>query len=204
MNKVLPRARNQNIVIQELDAEVLIYDLESNTAFCLNPTAAMVWKHCNGNSTFAEVIDDFDKNLKQKITEDFVWLTLDHIKQNNLLERAEEFEIPFGGLTRRQLVRKVGLASMVALPLISSIIVPSAVQAQSNCQDLGGLCNPETRPCCPDLACLYVGDGFGCGPCVNSCQPCGGEFSVEDECCPGLSCNFETRLCCPSAGGCQC
>jgi hypothetical protein len=131
MNELLPRARNQNIVIQELEAEILIYDLEINRAFCLNPTAAIVWKHCLGKSTFAGVIDDFNENFNQKITEDFVWLTLDHLKQNNLLERAEEFEINFGGLSRREVIRKVGLGSMVALPLISSIIAPQSINAQS-------------------------------------------------------------------------
>lgn len=173
MNKLLPKARTQNIVTQELEAEILIYDLEINKAFCLNSTAAMVWKHCHGKSTFAEVIDDFNENFKQRITEDFVWLTLESLKKENLLMNGDEVKPRFNGMSRREVVRKVGLASMVALPLISSIVAPSAVQAQSG--------NPPSPPplvCTPGL-CMNLADcqlqNFNCpaGPWDPACTATG-------------------------------
>jgi hypothetical protein len=36
-----PISRQQNIVVQDLGSEVLIYDLTINKAFCLNETSAL-------------------------------------------------------------------------------------------------------------------------------------------------------------------
>jgi hypothetical protein len=138
-----------------LEAEILIYDLEINKAFCLNPSAAIVWKHCNGKSTFAEVINDFNETFSQKITESFVWLTLESLKKENLLMNRDEVEPRFNGMSRREVIRKVGLASMVALPLISSIIAPKALMAQST-----GLL-PLLSPCSAPSQCAS-------GSCINT------------------------------------
>jgi hypothetical protein len=34
--KVVPQSRKNDIVVQDLNGEVLIYDLKANKAFCLN------------------------------------------------------------------------------------------------------------------------------------------------------------------------
>ena len=47
----LPLARRQGIVIKEVDNEVLIYDLERDKAHCLNPSAAAIWRRCDGKTT---------------------------------------------------------------------------------------------------------------------------------------------------------
>ena len=48
---VKPLARKEGLVIQELPVEVLVYDLDRDKAHCLNETAAMVWRKCNGCSS---------------------------------------------------------------------------------------------------------------------------------------------------------
>ena len=40
-----PRARTEGLVVTELPDELLVYDLERHRAHCLNPTAALVFKH---------------------------------------------------------------------------------------------------------------------------------------------------------------
>ena len=40
-----PRARTEGLVVTELPDELLVYDLERHRAYCLNPTAALVFKH---------------------------------------------------------------------------------------------------------------------------------------------------------------
>jgi hypothetical protein len=50
-----PLARTDNLVINELTDEVLVYDLQRDKAHCLNHTAASVWKQCDGRSTAAEI-----------------------------------------------------------------------------------------------------------------------------------------------------
>jgi hypothetical protein len=48
-----PEARKDGLVIQDLPEEILVYDLNTNKAHCLNQTAAYVWQACDGlNITF--------------------------------------------------------------------------------------------------------------------------------------------------------
>ena len=58
-------------------------------------------------------------------------MALDQFKRDNLLENNEQFEINFNGLSRRQMIKKVGLASMIMLPVVSSLVAPTAAQSAS-------------------------------------------------------------------------
>lgn len=122
MNK-LPKTRNNDFVVQETANELLLYDLISNRAFCLNETAAIIFNACNGETSFAEI------NQKHDFTDELILLTLDGLKKENLLD--EKFVSPFDRVKRREAIRKIGLATMITLPLISSVIAPTAVNAQS-------------------------------------------------------------------------
>ena len=129
--KSKPNSRKENLVIQEFENEVLIYDVKINKAFCLNETSALVWQLCDGNHSVAEISRKLSEKLKSDIPEDLVRLALDQFKRDALLDRADEVEIDFGGLSRRQIIRKVGFASLAALPVVASVVAPSAVSAQS-------------------------------------------------------------------------
>ena len=50
-----PRARRDGLVIRELNGELLVYDLERHRAHCLNPTAALVFKQCDGRTSPARM-----------------------------------------------------------------------------------------------------------------------------------------------------
>jgi hypothetical protein len=111
-----PQAQSHNLVIQELNGELLIYNLETHKALCLNETSALVWQACDGTKSVAELSQEVGKKLKAKIDEDFIWLALDTLKKDNLLVESQDLEINFGGLSRREMIKKVGLATMTALP----------------------------------------------------------------------------------------
>ncbi len=49
----LPLARKNELIIQELPEELLVYDLARHKAHCLNKTSAFIWKHCDGETTVA-------------------------------------------------------------------------------------------------------------------------------------------------------
>ena len=51
----LPRARKDGLVIKELSNETLVYDLERDEAHCLNQTAGLVWKQCDGRTTVTKI-----------------------------------------------------------------------------------------------------------------------------------------------------
>ena len=154
-----PKSRKENLVIQELEGEVLIYDLEKNKAFCLNETSALVWQCCDGSRTIASITDTVGKQLNSQVNEDLVWLALDQLSKENLLENKNEVKNKFAGLSRREAVKKVGLASLVALPMIASLTAPVAAQGTS-------ACNTGTTCTCT-VSGMTVGQGNACAP-VNT------------------------------------
>ena len=126
-----PKSRETELVIQQLEDEVLIYDLKVNKAYCLNSTSALVWNLCDGNSSVSEISKKLSKQLKQPVPEDLVWLAVDGLKKDSLLSESEERTIKFDGLSRREAIKRVGLATMIALPVTASLVAPTAAAAQS-------------------------------------------------------------------------
>jgi len=141
-----PLSRRENIVVQEYGNEILIYDLNINKAFNLNETSALVWQACDGNKTVNEISAQISSQLKSSVSEDFVWLALEQLKKENLIENKVDIEAPFEGLSRREIIRKVGFATLVALPIVSSLIAPTAVHAQSGICASGNCRCPNATP----------------------------------------------------------
>ncbi len=106
-----PRARKENIVVQELRNEILIYDLLKNKALCLNQTSTLIWHECDGTKSVAEIKSILSKKLKTTINEDIVWLALSQFKTDNLLQKSEGFRTPIDGSIRREVIRKLGFTS---------------------------------------------------------------------------------------------
>ena len=155
----MPQARRSGLIIQEVDGEVLIYDQVSNKAHCLNPTAAKVWKYCDGETTLTDACSALSRDLETPINEKLIWYAVDQFAKDQLLEKET---IPpafvIAGMNRRQMVRTLGLAAVVAVPLVTSIIAPTPAQAASclasgaPCQGGGqccsGTCNPPGGGTC--------------------------------------------------------
>ena len=129
MQQLLPVARTQNLIIKELPDETLIYDLESDQAHCLNLTAALAWKNCDGSHSIADLTQLLIVRLGVDVAEDVVWLALGQLGKFDLLLQSPA--APHAAdLTRRQLARHLGLAAL-SLPLIASICSPTAAQSAS-------------------------------------------------------------------------
>ena len=133
----LPGARTSDLVVQNLNGETLVYDLLTNQALCLNETSAAVFNACGSQSSFSDLKRAF------KFTDEIIFLALDELKKQNLLAEDTEFVSPFAGMTRRDALRQVGLATMIALPLITAMIAPKAANAASGavaCSAPGAQC----------------------------------------------------------------
>lgn len=163
----LPLVRSENLVVQNLDNEILVYDLAINKAFCLNETSVIVYQACNGKTTFEEL------KAEHSLDDEIIFLALDELKRHNLLAIETDYQSPFAGMTRREVIRKVGLASMIALPLISSIVAPSAIQAQSGCAAPGTISQIFCTASAPD--CNVNDLGFTC---------CSGMTALAPNACP--------------------
>jgi hypothetical protein len=168
-----PLARKEGLVIQEMPDEVLVYDLETNKAHCLNETAAFVWNSCDGKKSVADITKLFGNQSGKPVEENLVWLAIDQLNENNLL--AQELKADFQGQTRREVIKKVGLAAVIALPIVSSLVAPTAAHAVActgtvaSCSSAAGTCNDRT-PC-----------GSGCAAGAN-CICCSGVCSNSGTC----------------------
>lgn len=185
---IIPVARKANIVIRELEAEVLLYDLSVHKALCLNQTSALVYQFCDGTNSVAEISALMSKDLKTLISEDVVWLSLKELRKHNLLENGEAFSAHAAGLSRRELLKRVRVASMVALPLIVTVVAPSAAMA-ATCIPFFEKCNPQENACCPGSICVTPGI-CGCR-CVNP-----GQCLTQTACPSTVNCNA-SGMCAP-------
>jgi hypothetical protein len=146
-----PRMRKRGLVIDDVPDEVLVYDLDRQTAHCLNRTAALVWRSCDGKTSAPEIARRLKGALDAPCNEELVWMALDQLDRLHLLEQSGSVPAQFSRLSRRQLIRNFGLAAAVALPVVTSIVAPTAVQA-ATCQPSGNPCVPS-KLCCSPLGC---------------------------------------------------
>lgn len=131
--KLIPVSRKDNLIIQEFENETLVYDLNADRAICLNETLTLIWQMCDGERDVDAVKKSVSRRLNTAVSDDLIWLALDQLKKENLIENSNELEIKFEGISRREVIRKIGLGSMIALPVISSLIAPQPAMAASVC-----------------------------------------------------------------------
>jgi len=132
---------------------------------------------------------------KHNFSEELIYLALEQFKKENLLEKDAEFLSPFNGLSRREVVKKVGLDSMIGLPIIASIVAPTAINAASGCTP--GLLapgQPTVFVCAGAVGDCSLNNALGCR------NPLGG-LGAPPECCSGAA---VTGTCTPVTGGESC
>ena len=139
-----PLARQKGLVVQELPGETLVYDMNSNRAHCLNRSAALVWRACDGETSVDEIV----RQLKTGgFTAHLVWLAIDQLNDSDLLENKPARH--FTDRSRREVIKKIGLATVMAAPVIASIVAPQhALAGLSACACINpGSCFTQTG--CP-------------------------------------------------------
>jgi hypothetical protein len=115
----------KDLLMRELKDEVILYDTTMKRAHCLNDTAAAVWRLCDGRRNVREIAHVLEKD------EELVWMALQDLEDSGVLNRDVPQTIRSYGLSRRELVMKIGVGAAVALPMVSSILVPTASAAPS-------------------------------------------------------------------------
>jgi hypothetical protein len=154
-----PRARASDLVVKDVGNEVLVYDLARHRAHRLNRAAAAVWRACDGTRTLPALAAVAAGESGQAMPVEAVRYALQELGRARLLENPVQPR----GLTRRQVIARVGGAAAVALPLVATVVPPTAAQAQSVvCVDLNESCTVDEDCCGP--TCL--GAPFGC-ECFN-------------------------------------
>ena len=147
MNHAMPRARQEELLVHELTDEVLVYDLKRHKAHSLNRTSVLVWKRCDGASSAAEIARLLEEELGASIDEDVVWLALKQLDEAHLLGEASP-RVENSGVSRREVMRRLGRSAAAALPMVTSILAPTKVQAGSCIAAGGGMPCTSTTNCC--------------------------------------------------------
>ena len=169
--QVVPRARKAGLVVRDLNDEVLVYDLERDKAHSLNASAAFVWKKCNGRRTISDVALQMSKEFKSPADDQAVWLALDQLSKFHLLDEKVTRPAGMPRISRRDMMR-VGAAAAFALPVVISIVAPTAANAQTSISP--SVCNARLQPNCGGTPCTGGSGGQTCQPfgAVGAGNPC--------------------------------
>lgn len=180
--KNIPKTRQENLVTQELENEILIYDVKSNKCFCLNVSLKLIWQFCDGKNSVDKISNLMSRKLKTIVNENLVLLGLRELYREDLLEKDSDLEPNFLKSSRRELIKNIGFASVTVLPVISSVIAPSALSAQSIAGlSLFTVCTPAGPVCRPGLSCRSS---------INPFAP----TVIDSRCCAGIGSNYTSGV----------
>ena len=152
-----PLARTDNLLTQELDDELLVYDRASHNAHSLDRRAATLWRACDGVNT----VGDLEKVVGA--SRDEVVEALAALSARGLLVTPFESS----GSSRRAMLRRglvAGGVMAIGAPVIRSVLVPEPAGAQSPgpCVQNGDPCTSSAQ-CCSGNCFEY---GGGSGACI--------------------------------------
>jgi hypothetical protein len=185
MEKPMPHPKkSETVYVEILGDELGIYDWQRKKVHALNPTAALVWQHCDGQTSPAELAVRLEAELNVSQAEALVWLTLDQLEKAHLLE--DKVARPSDILTRREILRRLGVTAAL-LPMVTSITAPYPIQAQSpvSCipPELMTLPTPPAAELSLVDACFSVslGGNLAFAIVAGSCEECLLFCSTEEE-----------------------
>ncbi len=124
MRGARPKARRRGLLVRDLGGEVVVYELESHRGHCLNRTAALVWRACDGRKSVAGIAAHVAREAGVPVDEDLVRYALRRLRDARLLDPATpEAATP----TRRELARHIG--QLALLPVVVSLVAPKPAEA---------------------------------------------------------------------------
>ena len=161
--------RSVNVYIETLDQELCLYDWKQQRLHTLNPTAALVWQQCDGQTSPAEMAARLERELSTPHADKLVWLTLERLAKAHLLETPAVLPAD-RRYTRREILKLAGI-SLTMLPVVTSLVLPDPAAAQSAscfddnnafgsaCQAAGGINSIPPR-----------GTSTNCASCITACE----------------------------------
>jgi Coenzyme PQQ synthesis protein D (PqqD) len=141
----LPAAREDGLIMQKVADEVLVYDQQRHKAHCLNQTAALVWRSLDGKSTASQIAARLSQQQGVAVSAAVVQLAVAELGRSGLL-RGPVVAEGRSGLSRRELMKRIGVGAAVALPVVVSVVAPRAAQA-ATCRTSGQPCSTGAQCC---------------------------------------------------------
>jgi hypothetical protein len=136
-------SRRDGLVVEELGAELLIYDRRTDVAHCLGDVAAVTWRAFEDGATVDHaagriLASGLASSLEEART--LAGTAVAELEERDLLERQETSGFISERVPRRQALRRMAGVGMAAAtgPLVLSVAVPSAWAGMS----AAGVCSP--------------------------------------------------------------
>jgi hypothetical protein len=124
-----PRARQDQLIVEDIDGELLVYDVARNRVHCLNRAAALIWRSCDGIATPEEIERRMLTMHGLRFANGEVVDALEQLSDKGLLASQFQRSAERTSTTRRQLLHAA--AGAILVPVIVSITAPNPAQAQS-------------------------------------------------------------------------
>jgi hypothetical protein len=140
--------------MEEVDSEKVIFDEETKQAHCLSSLPSVVFDHCDGESSPADLARVARDRLNDEVTEEQVQEALAQLEERGLLTSP-----PLITISRRAMVRKSAAAfgaAAAGATLILTVDPPMALAVACT-----------TTPCSRNTQCA---GGTGCG--TKTCTTC--------------------------------
>jgi len=98
--------------------------------------------------------------MNAPVADEVVWFALEQLRKSRLLQEPFVRPAKMERMSRRVLVKRLGIAAAVTMPLVSSIVAPTAAAA-ATCRANGTTCTANSQ-CCSN-SCVDNGRGvFQC------------------------------------------
>ena len=147
----LPRARRASeLVVEQLPDELIVYDTVNHRAHCLNRAAALVFRHCDGRTSVAEVAALLTAEGLPADRE-VVEVALGELSRAGLLDDAPRRSGAEAAAlrSRRRFLQRAALiaGASLAYPLVKSIVAPTVAHATSHCKPQSASCTTGGECC---------------------------------------------------------
>jgi coenzyme PQQ synthesis protein D (PqqD) len=114
--------------------ELHVFDHQQQQTYALNTTSALVWQHCDGQTTHEQLTDLLRQkfNVSRAEAEQMTWLALDALAKANLLEAEVARPRPLSSkLTRRQMLTTFATAgaALAVVPMVALVTTQARAQA---------------------------------------------------------------------------
>ncbi len=164
-HEVLPN-RTAGLIVEDIEDETIVYDPKVDRMHSLNPTAAFIFRLCDGATHVDHAARRLAKRVGGRTDARLVDLALQRLSRARLIEPSRGR--PLAVVSRREVAKALGFTGALSalLPVVISVVAPTAASAQT-CRPFGGCCNAG-GDCCPGLNCSGPDD---CpGPIKKRCR----------------------------------
>jgi Coenzyme PQQ synthesis protein D (PqqD) len=111
-----------------------LFDHQQQQAYALNTTSALVWQHCDGQTTPEQLMELLLRNfnVSRAQAEQLTWLALEELGKANLLEAEVARPHPLlSNLTRRQVLTTFATAgvALAVVPMVALVTAQARAEA---------------------------------------------------------------------------